>query len=95
MLHKLYYLLYDRFPLINNELNDQWINKVRRKKFTPTARSIICSEHFKDSSYLHQPGMSVRNKLKADAVPSIFASFPDYYQGKVKKPRIFCSRQIK
>lgn len=59
---------------------------MKRKQFTPTIYSKICSEHFLSSDILDRPG-TYKKHLKSDAVPTIFPAMPSYYQPIPKKPR--------
>ncbi|KAE9537604.1 hypothetical protein AGLY_006627 [Aphis glycines] len=56
-----------------------------RKNFKPSQHSRICSDHFTNDDYQIRPDAS-RPFLRLDATPSVFPSFPPYYQ-KVKKHR--------
>jgi len=42
--------------------------------------------HFTENDFMIRPGAD-RPLLKINAVPSVFPSFPTYYQSKNKKPR--------
>lgn len=75
----LYTCLFCRFPIHNEEVNKKWVIAVKRKNFTPTQWSRLCSVHFIDSDYQLRPGAS-KPLLKCNSVPSIFPSFPTYYQ---------------
>lgn len=59
---------------------------IKRKNFTPTKYHHVCSEHFTPGDLVHNPG-SNRKLLKENAVPSVFPSYPEYYQPKPKKMR--------
>lgn len=59
----------------------KWIHSIRRKNFKPTMASRICSIHFKDSDFIHSERL-ILDKLKPDAVPSIFPGFPEHLQKK-------------
>jgi hypothetical protein len=72
---------------LNNEnVNQKWIIALRRKHFIPTQWSRICSIHFIESDYELRPG-TTKPRLKIDAVPSNFPSFPSYYKNSAKRPR--------
>lgn len=61
------------FPKDEKVLN-KWIVAIRRKNWTPSKRSKLCSAHFTADSY-ETSGWSSRPRLKPDAVPTIF-DFP-------------------
>lgn len=63
----------------------KWIEAIERKNFKPSQHSRICSDHFTNDDYQIRPDAS-RPLLRLDATPSVFPSFPPYYQ-KVKKHR--------
>ncbi|XP_060877180.1 THAP domain-containing protein 1-like, partial [Metopolophium dirhodum] len=75
-----------RFPIKNEELTQLWVNAIRRKNFNPTQWSRICSVHFTENDFMIRSDAD-RPLLKINAVPSVFPSFPTYYQNKSKKPR--------
>ena len=55
----------------NIDLRRKWIAAIKRKNWTPSDKTFICSEHFKLTDYLVLPGNSWL-KLKPEAVPSKF-----------------------
>uniref|UniRef100_UPI00358FFAC5 uncharacterized protein n=1 Tax=Myxine glutinosa TaxID=7769 RepID=UPI00358FFAC5 len=57
------------FPRRSPNLLRQWILKVRREKWVPSSRSVLCSDHFEESCF-DRTGAVVR--LKMDAVPTLF-----------------------
>ncbi|KAJ8910099.1 hypothetical protein NQ315_013236 [Exocentrus adspersus] len=62
--------IFHRFPVKNKDRLNLWLKAVRRQNFTPTANTVICSDHFKAEDYLES---SLRQTiLKCDAVPSVF-----------------------
>ena len=63
-----------RFPHKNAERLNTWVKNVRREKWTPSARSHLCSQHFKPECF-DRTGQTVR--LRSDAMPTIFA-FPEH-----------------
>ncbi|KAL5239163.1 hypothetical protein ACI65C_006573 [Semiaphis heraclei] len=79
-------ILYNSFPIKNEELTQLWVNTIRRENFNPTQWSRICSVHFTENDFMIRPGAD-RPLLKINAVPFVFPSFPTYYQSKNKKPR--------
>lgn len=68
-----------RFPFRDKTLLAKWTNAVKRKDWTPTIHSKICSKHFLPEDFY--PDQSIK-RLREDAVPSVFA-----YPPKVKKRR--------
>ncbi|XP_025423124.1 THAP domain-containing protein 1-like [Sipha flava] len=75
-----------RFPLNNEVTTKLWTDAIKRKNFIPNQWSRICSVHFTDNDYQIRPDAN-RPILKVNAVPSVFPSFPVYYQHKPKKLR--------
>ena len=51
---------------------------MKREKWKPGNRSVLCSRHFRDDCYNTAPWSS-RKSLKSDAVPSKF-EFPEHLQ---------------
>jgi len=62
-----------RFPLSRPVICQHWIVQVRREKWKPNRRTLICADHF-DNKCFDKTGQVVR--LKPDAVPTIF-SYPE------------------
>ncbi|GBO13031.1 hypothetical protein AVEN_40191-1 [Araneus ventricosus] len=71
------------------DLKDQWLRKIPRKDFTPTARSVVCVKHFKNDDVIKEDIITLpdgceevrarkRFKLKPKAIPSIFPNLPSY-----------------
>ena len=60
----------------NIDLCRKWIAAIKRKNWTLSDKTFICSENFKLTDYLVLPGNS-RRRLKLDAVPSKF-NFPTH-----------------
>lgn len=75
-----------RFPFKRPEVLKKWILAIKRKDFVPKSHHYVCSVHFKQEDYQHSPA-SYRKMLKEFSVPSIFPSYPEYYQPKSKKIR--------
>uniref|UniRef100_UPI00358F78C1 THAP domain-containing protein 3-like n=1 Tax=Myxine glutinosa TaxID=7769 RepID=UPI00358F78C1 len=75
---------FHRFPHCDSDRFHRWVINVKRDKWTPSARSRLCSTHFKEECF-DRSGQTVR--LKGDAVPTIFA-FPDHMkkQNCARKP---------
>ncbi len=67
-----------RFPFRNEKLCQKWVNALKRKNFTPTRASLVCSDHFREEDYVSKIGLKKR-RLKPNAVPSIF-DFPVFNQ---------------
>ena len=80
------------FPHQNPNLLKKWVHVIRRKQWKPTKHSFICSDHFHESCFVIRPGAEGR-RLKDDAVPSIFQTFPFYYQKDIKLRRSSRKRQ--
>jgi len=64
----------------------KWLNAIRRKQFKANQWSRLCSVHFTEQDYQVRPGAH-RLLLKNNAVPSVFPSFPSYFQKTNKIPR--------
>lgn len=64
----------------------QWLKAILNPDFEPTQWSTVCKLHFQESDFLSSLS-GQRQVLKKSAVPSIFPTFPKYYQGRVKKER--------
>lgn len=60
-----------------------WIRNIRRSKWIPTDRSELCEAHFEPSQF-EQGRQDGWKKLKANAIPTIFA----YNQEERKEPQI-------
>ncbi|KFM80891.1 THAP domain-containing protein 1, partial [Stegodyphus mimosarum] len=58
-----------------------WIKAVRRKNWTPTVYSRLCSEHFSEDQIDRSSLACVR--LRENAVPNIFKGFPAHLQQKM------------
>lgn len=76
-----------RFPFKDEEKVKQWVQALKRKGFSPTKASKLCSEHFVPTDFLDRPGSYIK-RLKPNAIPSVFPAFPAYYQCKPKMPRL-------
>ncbi|KAL4097295.1 hypothetical protein QTP88_022094 [Uroleucon formosanum] len=57
---------------------------MKRKNFTPTKYSYLCSEHFGPNDYQIRPGADIKLLLEYGeyAIPSIFKGFPTHLQKK-------------
>lgn len=77
-------IAYFRFPK-KRTLRNRWVDRIRRKNWKPAQSSRLCSRHFEDSCFVHNPAvlrsigwLVQRPRLKPDAVPTIFDfSFTD------------------
>jgi hypothetical protein len=69
------------FPLNDEARLRQWLHAMKRKGFRPTKYSKLCSEHFKETDFMYQPGFQYK-RLKKEAVPSVFAEFPEHLKKK-------------
>ena len=61
-----------RFPK-SEELKHAWLNFLDRPNFVPTQASRVCSINFEQNCFF--PKKKIQ-RLKSDAVPTIFPSFP-------------------
>ncbi|XP_063228502.1 THAP domain-containing protein 2-like isoform X3 [Bacillus rossius redtenbacheri] len=61
----------------------RWIKAVRRKDWTPSSFSLLCSQHFSDDCFDKTSLCVVR--LKDHAVPSIFPAYPAHLQRRLNK----------
>ena len=77
---------FHRFPLKKPELLQKWIQAVKRKDWVPNKYSYICSEHFEPSCFVVRPGKTGHH-LNDNSVPTIFPTFPHYYQRTEKAKR--------
>ncbi|XP_037523600.2 DNA transposase THAP9 [Rhipicephalus sanguineus] len=80
---------FHEFPVTDVRL--LWLKKISRQSegpgkepWIPSDRSKVCSLHFKAEDY--KQGLKSK-RLKPDAVPSIFPSYPTYLQEQPKKGR--------
>ena len=80
------------FHIKTPNLLKKWVHAIRRKQWKPTKHSFICSDHFHESCFVIRLGTEDR-RLKDDAVPSIFQTFPSYYQKDIKLRRSPRKRQ--
>ncbi|KAK4882664.1 hypothetical protein RN001_005983 [Aquatica leii] len=60
------------------EKQNLWITALRSKDWCPSDSSTVCSLHFEEHCFDRSLNNIVR--LKPDAVPTIFKSFPSYLQ---------------
>ena len=76
-----------RFPdeKKRSECRAKWIQAIRRKDWTPTLNSCLCSDHFEEKCFLVRPN-KIRRQLNNSAGPSIF-NFPSHLLPKPHQPR--------
>ncbi|XP_038648535.1 transcription factor AP-1-like isoform X2 [Scyliorhinus canicula] len=72
---------FHRFPLKRPELCKKWLAAVRRRNFTPTKNSNLCSEHFTLDCFRKNCNNKI---LEENAVPSIFCFTRPNQQSKVE-----------
>ncbi|XP_072440101.1 THAP domain-containing protein 1-like isoform X2 [Chiloscyllium punctatum] len=74
----------NRFPLKRPELCKKWLAAVRRRNFTPTKNSNLCSEHFTLDCFRKNCNNKI---LEENAVPSIFCfTRPNQQSKKLEIP---------
>ncbi|XP_020368158.1 THAP domain-containing protein 1 isoform X1 [Rhincodon typus] len=75
---------FHRFPLKRPELCKKWLAAVRRRNFTPTKNSNLCSEHFTLDCFRKNCNNKI---LEENAVPSIFCfTRPNQQSKKLEIP---------
>jgi hypothetical protein len=73
----------------------KWIAAVKRKNFTPSKYSVICSEHFTRDAYKRPPGIpNMPAILKPDSVPTIFPAYPAHLKPKPAKLRRILVKRV-
>ncbi|KAG8454961.1 hypothetical protein GDO86_001253 [Hymenochirus boettgeri] len=70
---------FHRFPHGRPEVLKKWVMNMRRDKFKPSSKAVLCSDHFEEFCF-DRTGQTIR--LRTDAVPTVF-TFP----GRIKKDR--------
>ncbi|KAM4810393.1 THAP domain-containing protein 1-like [Rhinophrynus dorsalis] len=70
---------FHRFPHGRPDILKKWVINLRRDKFKPSSKAVLCSDHFEEFCF-DRTGQTIR--LRTDAVPTVF-TFP----GKMKKDR--------
>ncbi|XP_034043846.1 THAP domain-containing protein 1-like [Thalassophryne amazonica] len=70
------------FPFSRPQVLAVWLANMKRDRWTPTRRSVICCDHF-EAECFDLTGQTTR--LKQDAVPTIF-QFPSHLK-KITKPQ--------
>ena len=68
---------FDGFPKKGSELEKQWIRAVRRKNWSPSKTSCLCSDHFDRSCFIEG---KTNRRLHKNAVPSVFPQFTKHLQ---------------
>ncbi|XP_068228840.1 uncharacterized protein [Palaemon carinicauda] len=68
------------FPFSRPDVLKQWIANMKREFWTPSKRSVLCSDHF-ESSCFDKTGCTTR--IRSDAIPTIFT--PQISQQKAVK----------
>jgi len=58
-----------RFPFSRPEVLKRWIINMHRQDFTPSKRSVVCSDHFEEKCF-DKTGQTVR--LRLEVVPTLF-----------------------
>uniref|UniRef100_A0A8D8ZTA6 THAP domain-containing protein 2 n=1 Tax=Cacopsylla melanoneura TaxID=428564 RepID=A0A8D8ZTA6_9HEMI len=66
----------------NPERRAQWIRAVRRKNWSPSSHSKLCSDHFKEEDLDRTSLSCVR--VRDHGVPTLFPSYPLYIVLKQK-----------
>ncbi|KAH7949157.1 hypothetical protein HPB49_005664 [Dermacentor silvarum] len=86
---------FQEFPV--TEIRHEWLKKISRQAegpgkqpWVPSDCSKVCSLYFKLEDY--RGGLKMR-KLKPDAIPSIFPSYPVYLQEPPKKGARSCEEE--
>uniref|UniRef100_UPI00358E33D7 THAP domain-containing protein 1-like n=1 Tax=Myxine glutinosa TaxID=7769 RepID=UPI00358E33D7 len=78
------------FPFSRPDVLQKWVVNVKRDKWKPSKKSVLCSDHFDDSCF-DRTGQTTR--LRENSLPTIF-DFPTHLQKderkrKPPKPRSF------
>jgi len=71
---KLQGISFHRFPK-NPARRKEWAKALRRKNWTPTKFSVLCSQHFTSES-IDRTSLTVV-RIREDGVPSVFQKFPE------------------
>jgi len=71
---------------LDEKRRQQWIQKVRRDNWSPTANSVLCSRHFESEDFEPDAEFRMRKELKRGAIPTIF-DYPQHLQPKKQKLR--------
>ena len=88
-------LSFHTFPSAEKHLErrQKWIASVKRKNWTPTKHSVLCSAHFTSDFYRRPPGLKMPAILKPNAIPTVFPAFPSYLQPTQTKQRRAITRR--
>ncbi|XP_054269382.1 THAP domain-containing protein 1-like [Macrosteles quadrilineatus] len=78
---------FHKFPHHDPDLLKKWVLSMKRKKFTPSKYSRLCSKHFTQESYQLRPNASYP-LLKEDAVPTVFDFPPHLKKSSPQESRI-------
>ena len=79
---------FHRFPKRGSEIEKQWITAVRRKNWSPSKTSCLCSEHFERSCFIEE---KTNHRLHINAVPSVFPQFPKHLQNLTSRESLLRS----
>lgn len=77
-------IIFHSFPK-DEELRKKWLHNLRRKNFTPTKYSRLCSKHFNEED-IDRTSLA-RVRLRRGAVPCIFEAFPKHLRLKSEHKR--------
>lgn len=86
-------LSFHKFPTDENQ-RKVWTAAVKRKYWSPSTSSVICSDHFEKSCFQIPPGLSRKARLHRGAVPTIFTTYPQHLQPKPAKQRRVLHRSV-
>ncbi|KAM7375607.1 hypothetical protein PAMA_014624 [Pampus argenteus] len=80
-----------RFPLGDNDRLKRWLLNVRRKNWTPSRSSRLCSSHFEEDQFFTDK--KDKRRLKDTAVPTIF-NFPLHLLKKKEASRATRTKRV-
>ena len=84
-------ITFHTFPLKDQHQVQKWVTAVRREGWLPTKHSFICSDHFLQSDFVQNTG--IYKRLKKDAVPSVFPTYPKHLQKNTVKHKLPTERK--